>query len=351
MIGYSDSNKDVGYVASGWAAYRAQTRHRRGAARARRALGRSFTAAAARSGAAAGPTNGAILALPPGTVEGRLKMTEQGEVLAAKYSVPEIAHRELELAAERHARRRRPLTASRAPSGRCSSGCSSEMAARLAPRCTASSSTTIPTSRASSTPSTPIEEISRLRLGSRPARRGGGRRHRGPARDPLGVLLDAGAHRRCRPGSGWAAALGQARASVTGSRCCSEMDRDWPFFAALLANAEMAWPRPTWRSRSATPSCGRTRRRASGSGRADRAEFERTHERAVGGSRRASACSTASRCCRPRSIAATRTSTRSRSSRSSCCAGCAPRRRASRGARRVSLLTINGIAGGLRNTG
>ena len=50
-------------------------------------------------GRGGGPTNGAILALPPGTVEGRLKMTEQGEVLTAKYAVPEIAHRELELAA------------------------------------------------------------------------------------------------------------------------------------------------------------------------------------------------------------------------------------------------------------
>ena len=50
-------------------------------------------------GRGGGPTNGAILSLPPGTVRGRLKMTEQGEVLTAKYAVPEIAHRELELAA------------------------------------------------------------------------------------------------------------------------------------------------------------------------------------------------------------------------------------------------------------
>ena len=98
MIGYSDSNKDVGYVASAWGAYRAQAElaevfrrhqvswvffHGRGGA-----LGRG-----------GGPTNEAIAALPPGTVEERLKMTEQGEVLAAKYAVPEIAHRELELAA------------------------------------------------------------------------------------------------------------------------------------------------------------------------------------------------------------------------------------------------------------
>ncbi|HEY5431038.1 MAG TPA: phosphoenolpyruvate carboxylase, partial [Solirubrobacteraceae bacterium] len=98
MVGYSDSNKDVGYLASAWAAYTAQvriagvlTRH-----------GVSWCFFHGRGGAVGrggGPTNVAILALPPGTVRGRLKMTEQGEVLTAKYAVPEIAHRELELAA------------------------------------------------------------------------------------------------------------------------------------------------------------------------------------------------------------------------------------------------------------
>ena len=96
MIGYSDSNKDAGYVASGWATYRAQIAlaeelerhgvrwvffHGRGGA-----LGRG-----------GGPANRAIHAQPPGTVAGRMKMTEQGEVLSAKFSLPEIAHRELEL--------------------------------------------------------------------------------------------------------------------------------------------------------------------------------------------------------------------------------------------------------------
>src|SRR3712207_6401406 len=48
-------------------------------------------------GRGGGPTHTAVLALPAGTVGGRLKMTEQGEVLAAKYAVREVAHRELEL--------------------------------------------------------------------------------------------------------------------------------------------------------------------------------------------------------------------------------------------------------------
>ena len=96
MIGYSDSNKDVGYVASAWAAYRAQVR----VAQVLRGHGVNWIFFHGRGGAVGrggGPTSGAILALPPGTVAGRLKMTEQGEVMNAKYSVGEIAHRELEL--------------------------------------------------------------------------------------------------------------------------------------------------------------------------------------------------------------------------------------------------------------
>ena len=96
MIGYSDSNKDVGYVASGWGTYRAQSR----IAEVLRRHGVSWIFFHGRGGAigrGGGPTNDAILALPPGTVDGRLKMTEQGEVLTAKYTVGEIAHRELEL--------------------------------------------------------------------------------------------------------------------------------------------------------------------------------------------------------------------------------------------------------------
>src|SRR3954464_7170459 len=96
MIGYSDSNKDAGYVASGWATYRAQV----ALAEELERFGLRWVFFHGRGGAlgrGGGPANRAIHAQPPGTVAGRMKMTEQGEVLSAKFSLPEIAHRELEL--------------------------------------------------------------------------------------------------------------------------------------------------------------------------------------------------------------------------------------------------------------
>src|ERR1700722_14069630 len=97
MIGYSDSNKDVGYLASAWAAYTAQVR----IAEVLRERGLRWLFFHGRGGAGGGggrPPTRARGAPPPGPVDARLKMTEQGEVLTAKYAVAQIAHRELELA-------------------------------------------------------------------------------------------------------------------------------------------------------------------------------------------------------------------------------------------------------------
>src|SRR5690606_10323102 len=96
MIGYSDSNKELGYLGPSWALYTAQI----GMAAFFDTPGSRHTFFHGRGGSVGrggGPTNQAILALPSGTVDGRIKLTEQGEVIAARYSVPEIAARELEL--------------------------------------------------------------------------------------------------------------------------------------------------------------------------------------------------------------------------------------------------------------
>ena len=95
MLGYSDSNKDGGYLAANWALYRAELElvesARKTGIRLRLFHGRGGTV-----GRGGGPSYDAILAQPPGAVKGSLRITEQGEVIAAKYAEPRIAHRNLE---------------------------------------------------------------------------------------------------------------------------------------------------------------------------------------------------------------------------------------------------------------
>jgi phosphoenolpyruvate carboxylase len=240
MIGYSDSNKDAGYVASSWAAYQAQIE----IASVLREHGASWIFFHGRGGAigrGGGPTSGAILALPPGTVLGRLKMTEQGEVLSAKYAVAEIAHRELELAAS-----------STLVSGTAGGGPGGGAVVERDPRFEAvmaemaDQSATMYRALVHEDPEfvrffeavTPIDMISRLRLGSRPSRR-----RSGGGIDDLRAIPWVFAWTQARivlpAWYGLGSALNLAR-ERHGVELLREMRDRWPFFASLLSNAEMA---------------------------------------------------------------------------------------------------------------
>lgn len=95
MVGYSDSNKDAGFLTSNWELYRAKAELAQVCAR--HAVGLMvFHGRGGAIGRGGGPTVRAIQAEPPGVLQGRFKTTEQGEVVHTRYGHPEIAHRHLE---------------------------------------------------------------------------------------------------------------------------------------------------------------------------------------------------------------------------------------------------------------
>ncbi len=235
MVGYSDSNKDVGYVASGWGIYRAQIE----VSSVMREHGVPWQFFHGRGGAVGrggGPSNVAILAQPPGTVAGRLKVTEQGEMLSAKFSVTEIAHRELELttSAVLQTTLNRDVAA---PSVARFEAIVAEMA-----EC----STKVYRDLVYGDPdfadyfhaTTPVREIQRLQLGSRPSRR----RESARIEDYRAIpwVFSWTQTRAVLPAwYGLGTALEAAR-EHHGGEVLREMERDWPFFSALISNAEMA---------------------------------------------------------------------------------------------------------------
>jgi phosphoenolpyruvate carboxylase len=236
MVGYSDSGKEIGLLAASGALRRVQHALPAIAAQANVPL-RIFHGRGESVARGGGPAQQAILALPPGAVGGRFKVTEQGEALDHKYGRPEIAERTIELfigGALLHS-----LGAQERPSAadeKRFADIYDELAeaGRVEYRALVWEE---PLFFKFFSTATPIEAISRLPIGSRPAKRGAG------GVDALRAIPWVFAwtqNRMILPG--WYG-VGTAL-EVVGSRpgaadVLAEMYKSWPFFRAVIENVEM----------------------------------------------------------------------------------------------------------------
>jgi phosphoenolpyruvate carboxylase len=242
MLGYSDSNKDGGSFTSNWELYRAETALVAlfaEIAKAQAITLRLFHGRGGTVGRGGGPSYQAILAQPPGTVNGQIRLTEQGEVIASKYAHPEIGRRNLEtlVAATLEATMLHPT--------------------KSAPKAFLEAADVISDASFKAyrrlvyeTPgftdyffaATPIREIAELNIGSRPA-----------SRKPTRAIEDL----RAIP---WSFSWGQCRMALPGwcgfgtaieaylsagddraqrVELLQRMHKQWPFFRTLLSNLDM----------------------------------------------------------------------------------------------------------------
>ena len=232
MIGYSDSNKDGGYLTSTWGLNRGSTALAPVFAEAGVGM-QLFHGRGGAVGRGGGSSYAAILAQPPGTVQGRIRITEQGEVIAAKYGTRESAAINLEAIASA------TLLASLEPE---------KLSDKDAQRFTAAMDELSGTAfrayrdlvygtegfRTFFRQMTPITEISGLKIGSRPASR-----KKSDAIEDLRAIPWVFSWAQARVMlPGWYG-VGHALASFSDKGLLRDMAAGWPFFASLLANMEM----------------------------------------------------------------------------------------------------------------
>ncbi|PWF40992.1 phosphoenolpyruvate carboxylase [Massilia glaciei] len=243
MLGYSDSNKDGGFLTSNWELYKSEIDLVGVFARAGVKL-RLFHGRGGTVGRGGGPSYEAILAQPPGTVNGQIRLTEQGEIIASKFSNAEIGRRNLELLVAA------TLEASLTPHG--DDGAAAPALARFEAVMAELSDRAYRAYRGLvyDTPgftdyffsATPIAEIAELNLGSRPASRKSTRRIEDLRAIPWGFSW--GQCRLLLPGwfgfgsavGGWIEDGGRRDEKIAALR---EMHAQWPFFATLLSNMDM----------------------------------------------------------------------------------------------------------------
>ena len=241
MLGYSDSNKDGGIFTSNWELYRAEIALVELFDELKPIQLRLFHGRGGTVGRGGGPSYQAILAQPPGTVRGQIRLTEQGEVIASKYANPEIGRRNLEtlVAATLEATLLQP-TKSAAPAWL-------QAAAELSRASMAAYRKLVYETEGFAEyffGATPIREIAELNIGSRPASRKATQKIEDLRAIPWGFSW--GQCRLTLPGwYGFGSAV-EAFLNAGGSKehkerlaLLQKMARQWPFFKTLLSNMDM----------------------------------------------------------------------------------------------------------------
>ena len=237
MLGYSDSNKDGGFLTSGWELYKAEiglvevfARH---GVRLRLFHGRGGSV-----GRGGGPSYQAILAQPGGAVQGQIRLTEQGEVIASKYANPEVGRRNLEVLAA--ATLEATLFAPRDPAPQPDY---LEAMDELSAGAFAAYRNLVYETDGFERyfwESTVIAEIAALNIGSRPASR-----KKSTAIEDLRAIPWVFSWAQCRLmlpgwyGFGSAVRAYLARHGDAGLTRLQAMHREWSFFATLLSNMDM----------------------------------------------------------------------------------------------------------------
>ncbi len=236
MLGYSDSNKDGGYFTANWELYRASTAIAKFFDEKPGLALRLFHGRGGTVGRGGGPSYQAILAQPPGTVKGQIRVTEQGEVINAKYANPEIGRRNLEtfMAATLEATL---LTVKQSPPQEFL-----DAAARLSVSSMAAYRKLVYGTEGFTDyffAATPIAEIAELNIGSRPASRKANRRIEDLRAIPWGFSW--GQSRVTLPGwFGFGSAVGDfVAAGGEAQALLKRMNEEWPFFRTILSNLDM----------------------------------------------------------------------------------------------------------------
>ncbi len=243
MLGYSDSNKDGGIFTSNWELYRSEMALVElfdGLAHSHHIQLRLFHGRGGTVGRGGGPSYQAILAQPPGTVRGQIRLTEQGEVIGSKYANPEIGRRNLEtlVAATLEATLLQPTKP--APQNFLEAADQLSAASMKAYRALVYET---PGFEDYFFSATPIREIAELNIGSRPASRRASQKIEDLRAIPWGFSW--GQCRLTLPGwYGFGSAVEAMLSNPLVPRPqalaqLQKMYRQWPFFKALLSNMDM----------------------------------------------------------------------------------------------------------------